>query len=775
MRKRLRRLFPSMFHRRLLLLTVLGLCLGSVLVAQAARLTLGEHHQESRGRAERALLHDRFVPTIRGRILDRNGLVLAEDRPGFAVVVDFDVLSGAWADRKGLDAAEDAAGPAWSRLSDTERQQRIAQARAPYDQQVQELWATLAGIGRVTPDQLEARRNRVLETVASRQSDVWRRWRERAQDRLGQSVPWARISQPIAEREAPHALLQGLDESRAAVIRRFRANAFGENADALEVWQAVDLQPTRRRQYPTHTLRVELPTDGLPSPLRDAFAGKPFVVDIEALAAPILGGTRPAYAEEIQARPFRPDQGIVDLGGYRDGDIAGANGVEASLEPWLRGDLGQITSHRRSREVLAEIPTRPGRDVRLTLDLRLQAWVRAVFHRDLGLAVMQPWHGELEDIGDRLDEELFGAAVVVEIDTGHVLAAVSHPTVAESDATTPWGRKIADDLSATPLIFRPAARAYQPGSTVKPLVVAAAITDGKIGPRQTLDVPGHLWENRPDVFRDWRFKAGGAPFGEIDSSEALMVSSNVFMGYLAGRLKPERVAWWYRRFGFGQALGAGLPEEVHGSAPADPDNPSSTAKPLTYEESCFVSIGQGPVAWTPLQAAHAYAMLVRRGRYIPTTFIADPPPSVVRTLAGRSPLSENAPPPLRKDAVDIALEGMRRSASDPQGTTRHLNKLDREPLWTTPGVTVLAKSGTAETSPLRQPIDDDGDGYPDRYGEVLKTGNHAWVVALVQPAGAPRPTHVVVVVLEYAGSGGQIAGPVANMVVRGIQDLGLLP
>ncbi|MEM7681482.1 MAG: penicillin-binding transpeptidase domain-containing protein [Planctomycetota bacterium] len=763
-----------MFHRRLLLLSVLGAAFASVLVAQAARLTLGEHHAKSRELAERALLRDEFVPTIRGRILDRQGLVLAEDRPGFAVTVDFEVLSGAWAHRKAVDRAEEDAGPDWFRLSDAERQQRIAAAREPYAQQVQQLWAALSDVGGVLPDELERRRNRVLETVGSRQSDVWRRWRARAEDRLGQDVPWARVARPIAERERAHALIDGLDDSRAGHIRRLRAGALQAkrsetDAGALEVWQAVHLEPTRRRRYPNDRMRVALPTDGLPSPLRDAFAGEPFVVDIESLAMPVLGWIRPAYAEELDARPFRTRDGIVDLGGYRDGDVAGGAGVESALEPWLRGGLGQITTHRRTREVISETPTRPGRDIQLTVDLRLQAWVRAVFDPQLGLTVIQPWHGPDEEVQPRLGEALYGAAVVLEIDTGHILAAVSHPTAIDRQATRQGRGPYADDPSAFPLLFRPAARAYQPGSTVKPLVVAAAISDGKLGPRQRLDVPGHLWENRPEVFRDWRYKAGGAPFGEIDASDALMVSSNVFMGYLAGRLGPERIAWWYRTFGFGERVGVGLPEEVGGAAPGGADQ-----KPVAYEEACFISIGQGPVTWTPFQAANAYAMLVRRGEFVPTTLVMEPSYAVVQAVQGQTTLRDLPSPPLQRQAVDIALEGMRRSASEYQGTTRHLNRLDREPLWNTPGVTVLAKSGTAETSPLRRPIDDDGDGYPDRFGEIIKTGNHAWVVALVQPQGADRPTHVVAVVVEYAGSGGQIAGPIANQIVRGLADLGLL-
>ncbi len=93
----------------------------------------------------------------------------------------------------------------------------------------------------------------------------------------------------------------------------------------------------------------------------------------------------------------------------------------------------------------------------------------------------------------------------------------------------------------------------------------------------------------------------------------------------------------------------------------------------------------------------------------------------------------------------------------------------REPLFNIGGVTVYGKSGTAQGVPQR--IDSDGDGHITVHDKIVKKGDHAWFVALPQPDGA-RPTHVVVVVVDYGGSGKQVAGPVANQILHALRTEG---
>ena len=87
---------PIFFHRRLLLVVVAGVAASILLGARLAQLTLLEG-SELRAEAERAIRRERFLPTLRGSILDRNGEVLAQDRASWSIAVPFDVISGEWA------------------------------------------------------------------------------------------------------------------------------------------------------------------------------------------------------------------------------------------------------------------------------------------------------------------------------------------------------------------------------------------------------------------------------------------------------------------------------------------------------------------------------------------------------------------------------------------------------------------------------------------------------------------------------------------------------
>ena len=120
----------------------------------------------------------------------------------------------------------------------------------------------------------------------------------------------------------------------------------------------------------------------------------------------------------------------------------------------------------------------------------------------------------------------------------------------------------------------------------------------------------------------------------------------------------------------------------------------------------------------------------------------------------------------------MVLEGMRQGANNDLGTTHHISHgpsgMNRVPIFNVEGVTVMAKSGTADPGAVRW-IDLNLDGNQDE-GEVVRgPRDHAWVVVLVQPEGAAKPTHAVIVVVEYAGSGGRVAGPVANQIVHALQ------
>ncbi|MFK7788222.1 MAG: penicillin-binding transpeptidase domain-containing protein, partial [Phycisphaeraceae bacterium] len=186
---------------------------------------------------------------------------------------------------------------------------------------------------------------------------------------------------------------------------------------------------------------------------------------------------------------------------------------------------------------------------------------------------------------------------------------------------------------------------------------------------------------------------------------------------------------------------------------------------LEHNEICFMAIGQGPVAMTPLQAAVAYMRLA-------SSDLSREPRLVV------SPEKKADVPTLPKfkmtrQARDLALEGMYLSATTRQGTTHHLShpvatEVNGKPFFNVEGVRIMAKSGTADPGKFRWiDYNRDGEVQDDEIERSLR--DHAWVIALVQPEGASQPTHAIAVVVEYAGSGGQIAGPIVNQVIHALK------
>ncbi len=754
MRRALRQIIPSMFHRRLLLLVGIMVGVVVVLLTQTARLTLGAQHDTRRAMAEAALVATELVPTVRGRVLDRKGRVLAEDQPGLEIAVSFPVITGRWAYEQAERKARREQRLRWAEMTARQREILIAELQRPYDDQVRLFWQTLADVTGQPYNDILTRRQRVQTRIAALQSHLWGLRQQQRSEELGRDVAWAEVVEPIAEQRASHAIVERASPAVVQRVRGFIAESQQEDPGPMAVWDQVTIRPVTRRSYPWETKTVLLDTASLPGPLREQHGGGLIEVDVTGVGVHLLGHLRSVYAEDERRRPFYRPGTSADLGGYRTGDQTGLFGVERTMESHLRGSRGRVVRRLDREQIIENTQPKPGRDVRLALDIALQARVQAVMSPQTGLMQVQPWHNREEELGE-IGTALNGAAVVVEVETGNVLAAVSIPT-APLELFIEEPRAVWDDKIDLPYLNRTIARSYQPGSTVKPLIVAAAISDGKLGPEETIDCSlGYLWPGSPTVFRDWRYKDYGTPFGALTAADALKVSSNVFMGTLTQRIGANRTAWWYRQLGMDQPTGTGLGEEISGNLPSEPVHPRAAA---------FTSIGQGPIDVTPMQLAQSYATLVRGGRKLPATVVLDP--------AQEAASPRFAPAPFTPAAVSTALEGMRRSANERDGTTHHLSRLERAEIWNVPDLAVLAKSGTAQAAPLR--IDSDGDGRPSSDDPIAKSGNHAWVVALATKPGRSRPSYVVVVIVEYAGSGGQVAGPIANQILHALRAEGYL-
>jgi penicillin-binding protein 2 len=322
-----------------------------------------------------------------------------------------------------------------------------------------------------------------------------------------------------------------------------------------------------------------------------------------------------------------------------------------------------------------------------------------------------------------------------------------------------------------PLINKVIARPYPPGSIAKAMILCGAVAHGDYTIGERIACTGHLFPNNKEQFRCWvyrehyGFATHSARLGhDPDAAEALMVSCNIFYFTLGRRLGSEGIIDTYMRFGLGEHWNLGVGDEYPGQLGSDPYPKKGgpyVPRPVELNEATMMGIGQGPVSWTPLHAADAYATLARGGVRVEPHLIDDPSRPPQRTETGFEPR-----------AIAVAMEGLRRSVNEHDGTGNHL-LIDQksEPTFNAPGVDVWGKTGTAQTSPTW--IDPDGpDGPMPR--EIARDGDHSWFVVLVGPKGR-SPKYSIAVMMEYAGSGGKVSGPIVNQIIHALVAEGYLP
>ena len=747
MRRFSRRLFPRMFHRRLLLLVAVACAAMVVILWRVIDLTV-VHGHALHVQAEEALIRSRLIPTIRGSIRDRRGRQIAYDRPCYNLAVSYSVLSGQWAYHSARRDVITQNTTQWRQLTERERFRRIVTCQTPYEQQVHGLWNTLSALSGVAPGDLEQRRSQIIGQVERLATSHKRTTLIRLARRSNEPPHLRDVAhRQVAEQRQYHMLIEDVDDSiRFDVQRRIVA---ATQSSRSNVWAQVQIQFAVARQYPWRRAKVAFDRFTLPSPLRH---DDQLATTLEDIDRHILGRMRRRpWKEEVAANRFDP---ATNRQGYQGDDPIGAWGLEQSMETHLRGSRGYQLRHQRGG-TLKDDPPVPGGDVVTTVDMRLQARLAAIMDpasTGPGLMRSQPWHKKPDKpLVPRDDEALCGAAVVIAIETGHVLAAVSVPWQSPKElANDRQGLKRWKRVNK-PSCNRVVAAPYPPGSTVKPLLLAAAYTDGKLGYGQSLNChAGSLYPDDPNHFRCWTYRMGFRPHGELNGPQAIMRSCNMFFFQVGQRLTARGLRTWFERYGLGKVTDCGLEElATHG------------ATGRGGKAAALMAIGQGPVEWTVLQAASAYATLAREGRTITPSFLADTPPRPATDFT------------LARRGVELALEGMALSANDPNGTSGTLPLPDnrREKVFNLTDVEIYAKSGTAEAPDLRITTQD-SDGRFLR--QVVRQGDHAWMIVLANRPDATRPEFVVAVVVEYGGSGGRVAGPIANQILHALRYEGYL-
>ena len=778
-------LIPSMFHRRLALLYAL-VCLGMLgLTAQLTRLTVVQHDRWLES-AERPLVRTDWDATVRGRILDRKGRVLAVNQPSYELAIDFRIiaadfreipsdyrtLSNDWALKQASRLAWRENRDVFTKIAPEERNRVIVDRYLPgFDAQIETLWLEISRSTGTPLSDLAMIRERIHRQVMRQARSVWEAQRLRLENLLNEDLDEADwetvdvedVKRPIREQVEPHPILTQLDDETAFALRKI--------AEAWPDGQVV-VRDGGRRIYPYEAMDVPVDMKTMPAGLRDDRSES---VRVDGVAAHILGRMRSVFTKEDadrRAEALRLSGAASDRGRYLPGDGAGLTGVEFEREHDLRGLRGVRRLRLDTGEQQRDTPV-VGKDVNLTIDIALQARIQAAMTPDVGLAQVQPWHTNLFL---KQGTPLAASAVVIDIDSGDVLAMVSTPTFTRAQLQEEPD-SVFKDRKRPAWVNRAIDSPYPPGSIVKPLVMVWTVSKGLHELGRTIACEGHLLENRDDVYRCWIYRARYGYTTHSDrlghdlrGDEAIGRSCNIYF-YVLGRIMGAAgIVDFYRDFGVGFERHLGIAGGYPGSVGyADPQ------RPIEPNDAIMMAIGQGPVAWTPLHAADAYATLARNGVRLEPRIDA----SIVRT-----------PVDLDYDraAIAEALNGLWQSANEPFGTGNHitLESGRTELIFNAQGIDVRAKTGTAqapriyksdddptETSDLLDSPADDSIG-PLDVAKVLLAGEHSWTNILVGPEGM-GPQYTVAVLVEYGGSGGRVAGPIANQVVHALIAEGYLP
>lgn len=411
------------------------------------------------------------------------------------------------------------------------------------------------------------------------------------------------------------------------------------------------------------------------------------------------------------------------------GEEKGIAGVEASMDAVLRGPEGRktVVKDEKGRTIRMSDYAKPGTGakVQLSIDARKQYLLENVLRR-AGRA----------------------AGVVMDVNTGEVLAMASVPDY-EPNAFIPsiapdrW-KSYNEAKLLSPLTNR-AISEYAPGSTMKVPTAISGALQGMAS--RSFSCDGYVAYGNHKV-GCWLWNKSKGAHGSLTLSKALQQSCNPYFNKLANTIGWRAMVEGCQMVGIGKRTGIELPAEKPGILPGSrawrAANPSATMTPVL---TAFVSIGQGDTMATPLQLCAMTACVANGGKYYQ--------PRIVRRAVseeGKVLISEK--PKLVVDLIEAGVkpkdfEMIRKGmwmAVNVRGGTAGKVKM--------PHMEVAAKTGTAQTT------------------ENGKKSNNSWVISF---APYENPKYAVCVLVQNAGSGGGVCGPLVHLIYRGLfaQDEGL--
>ena len=681
---------------------------------------------EFRRQAEQALLRPaRMLPFVRGRILDRLGTELAADQPCWEIAVDYGVVAG---------VVEPDPGYLRSRArhllrTSADTHLTLPQAEQEVRRRIERLWLDLAYLSGESVDHVRQRAGEVRERIARVRALVSRR---------------RGFDTPVAEERMRHPIVGGLNDQEQVVARQLLAD-----------YPWVEVRSSTYRWY-----------------------------DVSASLPHLLGQQGAVTAEAVADDPDAGDP----LSEYIGSERLGVSGVEYAAERRLRGRRGLVRENRKGATV-GTIAAENGRDVTLTIRVDLQEALHSL------LVQMLP--GTPHPTG--------GAIVVLDVPTREVLALVSYPGYDNNVFRKDYHR-LAQDLRRQPLRFRAVANHYAPGSIVKPLTCAAGLSLGGIMLGTSFDCQGYYYPETRSGKKCWPIHGTNRrkAHGPLTVTAAIAHSCNIFMYHTGERVGVTGLCNFFDMAGVGRLSGTGLREEVRGINPT-PSYLASRGRSVAKGDAWNFAIGQGEVSLTPVQAANLMAVFAS-GVYRPVTLMREgsvsgewklpvkpehwrairkglfrvtnePGATAFKTanfvrdgyaLCGKTGSATVYPWPISYAVPYTTPDGDELIATVPANSRREaLERFEAE--YREMGVDREGIEATAYWPPLPQ-----GRHRPSRADQQ----EHAWFVGYLQSVSdTGQPQHAVTpriafsVLVEFGGSGGRVAGPIAKRVAETIMNV----
>ncbi|PAF46617.1 penicillin-binding protein 2 [Helicobacter sp. 12S02634-8] len=410
-------------------------------------------------------------------------------------------------------------------------------------------------------------------------------------------------------------------------------------------------------------------------------------------------------------------------------NIIGKTGLEKEYNSFLQGQIGYrivaVNALNQELEILEEQKPEIENDLILSLDMRLQK------------------------IADSEFQDKEGAVIVMDIQSGEIIAAGSYPEYNLNDFVGGISYEKWNALRENvynPLLNKLVNALYPPGSVVKMGMALAFLEYAGINENTKIDTPAYI-ELGGRKFRDWK----PTGHGKSDLFKAIRESVDVYFYKLSQNAGINNIANVLRQMGFGEKTGIDIPNEFIGIVP-DPEWKMKRYGKVWYTgDTVVTSIGQGAFLVTPMQIAR-YTALIAGGKL--------PTPHFAKMFGNKSSdyVSQDVLNNFQKSKLPVLQKAMYEACSLPGGTAYSRTRGSKAPL--------ACKTGTAQVVQIPQEI-------KTRVKESQMAyfrRSHAWITGFVP---YKNPKYVITVLLEHGQSGGK-GGPILVKMANALYDYGYL-